>query len=99
MINSKYLRMATALRLARPLIEYRVEEFLCHALDYVGRRHPTLKNASAEAQRWVRGMIAPYFTYNSWVHILTDGVGLTEDEARLGRLAWIDWMISELEKE
>ena len=97
MINSRYLRMATALRLARPMIESGQERFICRALYIISRQYPLLRSAIAWAKVWIADMLYPHGAYESWAWDI--GHYPTSDEARLARLAWIDWMVEELEKE
>ena len=95
----RYSQMAKALRLARPMIESGREKYICCALAIVPSRYPLLEAAAVRVQRWIGATLGPYVAYEQLVCETILGYCPSPERARLGRLAWIDWMISELEKE
>ena len=98
MPTEMHLQMAKALRLVRPMIEQRRWTYICWALGTVCEDNPSLIHAVCRTRAWIYAQLRGYSIYEDWARS-TVGHCPTKDEARRARLAWIDWMISDLEKE
>jgi hypothetical protein len=91
------------LRQARELIESGEENFVCLAIEYAAKRLERI-SAGAELVAWVESMLGDSGTLSGWIRSNRPELwfSATCDERirllRVTRLAWIDWMISELEK-
>ena len=91
------------LRTVRHSIATRKQNLICFALERA--EYESKGNGqSYYLKQWVELMLAPSSTYGGWIrskhpHLAT---GLTPeqftDKAREARLAWIDWMIGEIQK-
>lgn len=95
--------MATAdvrvaiLRKARQLVEDDRFTYLCNAIGEAG----WLLGQEREAEvlvAWVQRMLAPFNTYTAWLRRKHPAVYAREGSAKEGRLAWLDWMIQEVQK-
>lgn len=104
--------MIEVLREARNLIDLYAEGYLCEAIYTAsGEEHnpPNTKRVRAGRylRKWVMKMIAPNVSLFGWLE--RQGAPLYPmwdknpdkvlEQLRVTRLAWIDWMINELEKE
>lgn len=85
------------LRMVRKLIAQRTFTFICHALTHVMQTSPKLCTAAVVLKLYVRNALHPNDTLFDWANATTcmdwqdwDGVA--------ARLAWIDWMINQLEE-
>lgn len=96
------------LRRARELIASRLETHICFALSKAAQEAPLRCPLAAAQTRvlrmWVEKMLAPNFSYGGGLvrhheHLL-EGLGDNQlAQRRLkGRLAWMDWMIEEVQK-
>lgn len=100
--------MATAdvrvaiLRKARALIEDNRFTYLCNAIGEAG----WLLGQEREAEvlvAWVQRMLVPFNTYNTWLRQKHPTIydsrkdNLKEGSTKEGRLAWLDWMIQEVQ--
>lgn len=104
--------MIEVLRGARNLIDLDIERYVCAAIyvasdgDHV-TQNPNLALTGMYLRRWVMAMLSPYETLGMWlerrgtpVHTMRDeNLGMARERLRVTRLAWIDWMIQELEEE
>lgn len=87
----------TALRLARehvPTVDY-----ICIALEDVGRNHLGLEHACLDLRTYIQGQLGECYTLESWLEDNLDDITAYLDRERMlvTRLAWIDWMIEQLE--
>jgi hypothetical protein len=85
---------ANILRAARKRIERKKNDHICYAIDKV--KIGTVEQKT-KLLRWIMSMLAPHFHYGKW--LLATGHENDKESSRAGRLAWLDWMIAECEKE
>lgn len=94
------------LKIVRLLLDRGQEEFICHALDNVGQLHPNLEELCDALGRYVQGALwyGPKwaYTFGQWLPFQVPGymdLGTLGkmNIAYLGRLAWVDKMIYDLE--
>jgi len=101
-MNAKKIAL---LRAARERIADGRENYICHAID-ASEKNGTL-SAARYLRRWIDSMLGrQYFSYGSWLlahhpEIYVAALRRSDGNKDLaaGRLQWIDWMISELERE
>ncbi|CAB4241320.1 hypothetical protein UFOVP67_47 [uncultured Caudovirales phage] len=91
-----------ALKKARPLIKSLKVSFICFALDALVREKKLTDWNCDKYQDYLMNLLDGKRTYESWVHYTYPAIymkshldGTTYEDSREGRLAWIDWMISE----
>jgi cytochrome c-type biogenesis protein CcmH/NrfG len=96
------MKDSDVLRAARQMLLSQDKDYICHAIEWVD-------HASCEQKEdlpgWVLAMLAPHVSYERW--LLYTHPKLWGDtpqpersgKARQARLAWLDWMIAECEKE
>lgn len=97
------------LRAARKSIADGSESFVCYAISRESLWHESsFKRADAgyELRLWVQDMLGKLSTYDGWLSFhhqdFFRSIPTRDDgskDLRPGRLQWIDWMISELERE
>lgn len=88
------------LRLARETISSGRKTFICNALLDI--RDESLQNAADAVKGWVIRQLDGEVAYQLWVKRKCPHIDISEPLnplAREGRIAWIDWMIAELQKE
>lgn len=92
-------KFQAALHHARKLIDSGEKDYICHALQTVGHKHPSLHSEA----RWLQAAVSRALVsssgslcpaLNSWT-VFEYGELLSPDHARLARLAWIDKLILE----
>lgn len=86
------------LQAARELIKSGQYSYICNALDAVGSKHPLRRRASRSLTSWIGVLLGIYMTYDSWIVGNHPNLGETRnfaDQCRQGRLAWIDWMLTQ----
>lgn len=94
------------LRAARKLIKSEGASVICFAIDYViaGKSQESISHAD-ELGAWIGNMLGDSAYYSQWLRLhhpaFVDALPVINGikDFRPGRLQWIDWMISELEKE
>lgn len=90
------------LQKARKMIEEDRPSLICSAID-AAENQTTGNGQSYYLKEWVRSMLGPCDTYMVWVKVhhpdLFYAVPCDElyKKAKEGRLAWLDWMIGELQ--
>lgn len=83
---------------ARRLIKSGRYSYICNALESVGSKHPLRGGACRSLRRWIGALLGIYMTYDSWIIGNHPNLGETRnfaDQCRQGRLAWIDWMLTQ----
>ena len=99
--NARNVRVKL-LKAAREDIRIGRYTFICQSLGW--HRTPWNTWHVDYLQEWVGQMIKPSATYGGWLMLNHRDLatGLTPEQfiekAREGRLAWIDWMIQEVQK-
>lgn len=95
-------RALVLLQKARKFVATGERNLICYALDLA--EHLTVGNGqSYYLKKWIHDMLGSCDTYLEWVKVyhpkLFDAVPFDErfKKAKEGRLAWIDWMIGELQ--
>ena len=84
------------LKAARELIQSGEQRVICLALYSVGKSEGVTEYLYL--RRWVEEMLGTYNTLDSWL-FREHGMPLNNSKKlKEPRLAWIDWMIKELEK-
>lgn len=83
------MKPSEALKIARKKINSKYEEFICHALPD--------NRAGDIVREYIEKALIYKGTYWGWVYEC-HGINLDDNQARTGRLQWIDWMIKEYEK-
>lgn len=91
------------LKRARELIKSDQKYLICYAIDRA--ECETVGNGQSHyLKEWIQSMLGTNYTYSEWVrrthpHLFE---GLTTEQimkkTKEGRLAWIDWMIQEVQK-
>lgn len=95
-------RALVLLQKARKMIEEDGQSLICFAID-AAENQTTGNGQSYYLKEWVRSMLGPCNTYLVWVKVhhpdLLYAVPFDErfKKAKEGRLAWLDWMIGELQ--
>lgn len=92
---------AEILRHVRKRIAGRRSNMICFALDRV--RIGTVEQKTS-LKRWIEKMLDGYLTYGAWLHahhreFSAPLMGKGNTGRLPGRLAWLDWMIEQCEKE
>jgi hypothetical protein len=83
------------LRLTRARIAQGSNCFICYGLQKVAFLHPRLRPAALQLEEYISAVLKPYTVLEAWQANSPDVKG---GRARADRLAWIDWMIADLEK-
>lgn len=86
---NKYLRYADILRKSRSKIELHVEKYICCSL-------PKTPDGN-RLRSWVSNQLNGHYTYSIWL-FFGKGIYVTSDQAREGRLQWLEHMIKLCEK-
>ena len=88
-----------ALKKARHLISNLDEDYICFALDTVAGKNPALAQAIIDLKCYINYQLSPTDTLLGWQHNNdVDFIVFRNIRAdRADRIAWIDWMINELE--
>ena len=84
------------LRKARELVEDDRFTYLCNAIGEAG----WLLGQERETDvlvAWVQRMLVPFSTYTTWLRHNHREVYDKKGNPKEGRLAWIDWMIKEVQ--
>ena len=86
------------LRQARKAIESGREEFLCNAIEYETDASWKVRDHLCQ---WIKSILCGSYTLNNWLwkNFRVEYRPCNQPKFRSLRLAWIDWMIAELEKE
>lgn len=96
----KPVKDSEILRAARRRIELYQRDYICYAINDVCMG--TVKQKTA-LMRWVQDMLQGSYTYSSWLRVYHPDIHTqmfhTKGSFRKGRLAWLDWMIEQCEKE
>jgi len=92
---------ADILRAARKRIALKKSDQLCYAID---RTKVGTVEQKTKLMRWIQKMLYPHCNYSVWLRDkhpdkFKELSGWGEGRLREGRLAWINWMINECEKE
>lgn len=96
-------RALALLRKARKFVATEERNLICLALD-LAEHHTVGNGQSYYLKAWIHGMLGSCDTYLEWIKVyhpkLFDAVPFDErvKKAKEGRLAWIDWMIQEVQK-
>ncbi len=84
---------------ARKKIERKQENYVCLAISAVR----TLENAHAcdQLKKWILKILGGADTYVEWLQInhRDQCQVMTWNDIRAGRLAWLDWMIPNVDRE
>lgn len=104
--------MLKVLREARKLVDFCIKDSVCSAIYAVsGEEYATPNPRSIRAgrylRRWVMSMLSPNVSLFGWLGrrgipvntMYDENPDMMREQLRVTRLAWIDWMINELEKE
>lgn len=104
--------MLELLREARNLIDLYAESSVCAAIyvasgEEYATPDPKRIRAGRYLKRWVMAMISPNVSIFGWLEhrgipicaMYDKNPDKVRERLRVTRLAWIDWMINELEKE
>lgn len=100
MTDAKLARLA--LIAARRRILLRQNSMVCLALQRVAQKHPLRTRACNKLQRWISSLLGGLMSYETWIsahhkHLVVQPIPFDEyrNKTRLGRLAWIDWMLTQ----
>lgn len=88
------------LKEARRLIKTRAEDFVCVAIRMSHVEAPP--EDYHQLRKWIRSMLEGHYVLDDWVEENVPGateVYLWKEKLRVTRLAWIDWMIQQLEEK
>jgi len=91
----------TALRFASTRIDWCENNYICSALHAVSEDYPDMSEEVQYLKTWVQKMLGSCGTLESWLRESRIHLNPIDhpEKLRVTRLAWIDWMIAELEKE
>ena len=94
------------LRRARMLIEHGGYRHVCYAINQaeeeaVERAHPdnkrTFSNAARDLRYYISCSLGEYGTLDGWQR--RRGLYMGEDQIKIDRIRWIDWMLGEPRRE
>lgn len=87
---------------ARRRLLLRQNTMVCLALQRVAQKHPLRTRACNKLQRWIGSLLGGLMSYETWIsahhkHLVVQPIPFEEyrNKTRLGRLAWIDWMLTQ----
>ena len=87
---------------ARRRILLRQNSMVCLALQRVAQKHPLRTRACNKLQRWISSLLGGLMSYETWIsahhkHLVVQPIPFEEyrNKTRLGRIAWIDWMLTQ----
>ncbi len=86
---------------ARRRIEEYQNNFICAAILDAENDRDAYARASLSLREWIMDLLLPYTTYDNWVRHEHDSLMRNtplrerKEKAREGRLAWIDWMLTQ----
>ena len=100
--NMNKPKAVALLKRARQLVKDNHHSMICFAIGRA-EREAVGNGQSHYLQEWIQSMLGPYDTYSEWVRHnhprLYEGLTYEQrvEKAKQARLAWIDWMIGELQ--
>ena len=87
---------------ARDFLAFGEYHYVCHCFNRLRVENRITPQDCTKYRCYIMGMLGVYSTYESWVqhehtkiYLKSVQSGTKAEDARNGRLAWIDWMISE----
>lgn len=94
------MKHSEVLREARDRIEHGSESYVCNALHPAYYPTDASKRAAQLLRDWVGELIAPHLVLENWVRDQGTQVphGVATPQARITRLAWLDWMVQHWEE-
>jgi hypothetical protein len=87
---------------ARRRILLRQNSMVCLALTTVAENHPLRARACYKLKLWINSLLGGLLSYDIWIsthhkHLVAEPIpyGSCLEMTRQGRIAWIDWMLTQ----